>query len=70
MKKKLTIYDFHRMKNEGNKITWITSYDYPTAQFAELANMDMLLVGDSLGMCVYGYESTVPVTMDQCIFHC
>jgi len=68
-KKKLMIHDFIRMKQEGEKITWITSYDYPTAQFAEAAGMDMILVGDSLGMCVYGYDSTVPVTMDQCIVH-
>lgn len=68
-KKKLMVHDFMRMKQEGKKITWITSYDYPTAQFAEAAGMDMILVGDSLGMCVYGYKSTVPVTMDQCIVH-
>ena len=68
--KKLSIIDLQRMKQEGEKIAWITAYDYPTAQFAAAAGMDMLLVGDSLGMCVYGYESTVPVTMDQCIVHC
>jgi 3-methyl-2-oxobutanoate hydroxymethyltransferase len=68
MPKKM-IHDFYRMKQEGEKITWLTSYDYPTAQFAEAAGMDMILVGDSLGMCVYGYPSTVPVTMDQCIVH-
>ncbi len=67
--KKLSIIDLQRMKRDGEKIAWITAYDYPTAQFAEAAGMDMLLVGDSLGMCVYGYESTVPVTMDQCIVH-
>jgi len=69
-KKKLMIHDFYRMKEAGEKICWLTSYDYPTAQFAEAAGMDMILVGDSLGMCVYGYSSTVPVTMDQCIAHC
>lgn len=68
--KKLMIHDFYRMKKDGEKISWLTAYDFPTAQFAETAGMDMLLVGDSLGMCVYGYESTVPVTMDQCIVHC
>ncbi len=67
--KKLSILDLQRMKRDGEKIAWITAYDYPTAQFAEAAGMDMLLVGDSLGMCVYGYEGTVPVTMDQCIVH-
>lgn len=69
-KKKLMINDFYQMKRESRKITWLTSYDFPTAQFAEAAGLDMLLVGDSLGMCVYGYPSTVPVTMDQCIVHC
>ena len=70
MRRKLMIHDFTRMKQEGRKITWLTSYDFPTAQFAEAAGLDMLLVGDSLGMCVYGYPGTVPVTMDQCIVHC
>jgi 3-methyl-2-oxobutanoate hydroxymethyltransferase len=50
-------------------VVWITAYDYWTAQFAEQADMDMILVGDSLGMCIYGYEGTIPVTMDQCIYH-
>jgi 3-methyl-2-oxobutanoate hydroxymethyltransferase len=69
-RKKLMIHDFYRMKQEGRKITWLTAYDFPTAQFAEAAGLDMLLVGDSLGMCVYGYPGTLPVTMDQCIVHC
>jgi len=69
-KKKLMIHDFMKMKAEGQKMTWITSYDYPTAQFAEASGMDMILVGDSLGMCVYGYDGTIPVTMEQCIVHC
>lgn len=68
-KKKLMIHDFYRMKAAGEKICWLTSYDFPTAQFAEAAGIDMILVGDSLGMCVYGYPGTVPVTMDQCIMH-
>lgn len=70
MAKKKSILDFYNMKTSGEKVTWLTSYDFPTAQFAEAAGLDMLLVGDSLGMCVYGYKSTVPVTMDQCIMHC
>jgi len=69
-KKKLSIHTIQKMKSEGEKVAWLTAYDYPTATFAEAAGMDMLLVGDSLGMCVYGYQSTVPVTMDQCIVHC
>jgi 3-methyl-2-oxobutanoate hydroxymethyltransferase len=67
---KKTIHDLYAMKEAGQKITWITAYDYPTAQFAEAAGMDMILVGDSLGMCVYGYPTTIPVTMDQCLVHC
>ncbi len=69
MAKKKMIHDFYRMKQAGEKITFLTAYDYPTAQFAEAAGLDMLLVGDSLGMCVYGYNGTVPVTMDQMIYH-
>lgn len=68
--KKLGLHELYEMKKRGEKLTWLTAYDYPTAQFAEAAGLDMLLVGDSLGMCVYGYEGTVPVTMDQCIVHC
>jgi 3-methyl-2-oxobutanoate hydroxymethyltransferase len=70
MSKKKSVFDFYEMKKNGEKVSWLTAYDYPTANFAETAGLDMLLVGDSLGMCVYGYSSTVPVTMDQCIFHC
>ena len=67
--KKPSIFDLYQMKERGEKIAWLTSYDFPTAQFAQAAGMEMLLVGDSLGMCVYGYNGTVPVTMDQCIVH-
>ena len=52
MAKKKSVLDFHEMKKRGEKITFLTAYDYPTAQFAEDAGLDMLLVGDSLGMCV------------------
>ena len=58
-KKKLSIHDFYKMKECSEKITWLTSYDFPKAQFAEADGMDMILVGDSLRMCVYGYKSTV-----------
>ena len=67
--KKKTVQDFIQMKQSGEKITYLTSYDYPSAYFAEKAGMDMILVGDSLGMCVYGYEGTMPVTMDMMIVH-
>ena len=63
------VHDLHEMKRSGQKIAWLTAYDYPTATFEEAAGVDMILVGDSLGMCVYGYAGTVPVTMDQCIVH-
>ncbi len=68
-RKKVSILDLRAMKARGEKISWLTAYDYPTAQFAEEAGLEMLLVGDSLGMCVYGYEGTIPVTMEQCIVH-
>lgn len=69
MTKRKSIVDLYKMKAQNEKVAWLTSYDFPTAQFAEAAGMDMILVGDSLGMCVYGYNGTVPVTMDQCIAH-
>jgi len=69
MAKKKSVLDFHEMKKRSEKITFLTAYDYPTAQFAETAGLDMLLVGDSLGMCVYGYKGTIPVVMDQMIYH-
>jgi len=69
MAKKKSVLDFYEMKKKGEKITFLTAYDFPTAQFAEDAGLDMLLVGDSLGMCVYGYKGTIPVVMDQMIYH-
>lgn len=66
---KKSVFDFYKMKERGEKVTWITAYDAPTAACAEAAGMDMLLVGDSLGMCVAGLGGTVPVTMEQCLHH-
>ncbi len=63
-------FDFLKMKEEGAKLTWVTAYDFPIAHFAEKAGIDMILVGDSLGMVVYGYQGTIAVTMDECIIHC
>jgi 3-methyl-2-oxobutanoate hydroxymethyltransferase len=68
-RKKISINDLYVKKAEGEKVSWLTCYDFPTARFQEAAGIEMILVGDSMGMCVYGYESTVPVTMDQCIVH-
>ncbi len=70
MKKKKNILDFYEMKKKGEQVTWVTAYDFPTATFAEKAGIDMILVGDSLGMVVLGYEGTNPVTMADCISHC
>jgi 3-methyl-2-oxobutanoate hydroxymethyltransferase len=57
------------MKQRGEKIVMLTAYDYPSARIAEEAGVDMILVGDSLGMVVLGYDSTVPVTMDDMLHH-
>ena len=70
MAKKKTILDLYKMKKEGEKLSWITAYDFPMASFAEQAGIDMILVGDSLGMVVHGFNGTIPVTMHDCIRHC
>ena len=59
---------FSKMR-KGEMITMLTCYDYPTATFMEEAGLDILLVGDSLGMTILGYDSTLPVTMDIMIPH-
>lgn len=68
-RKKISIPDLYRMKEEKQKITMLTAYDFPLASIIDQAGIDMILVGDSLGMVVLGYESTVPVTMDEMIHH-
>ncbi|MCS6843115.1 MAG: 3-methyl-2-oxobutanoate hydroxymethyltransferase [Caldilineales bacterium] len=70
MTTKVTIQAMQRKKARGEPITMVTAYDYPTALLVERAGLDMLLVGDSLGMVVLGYQGTVPVTMDAMIHHC
>jgi 3-methyl-2-oxobutanoate hydroxymethyltransferase len=57
------------MRGAGEKVAWITAYDAPTAALAQEAGLDMLLVGDSVGMCVYGFPGTNPVTMDLMVPH-
>ena len=70
MAKKKTILDLQQMKDRGEQAAWMVIYDACLAGFAEEAGMDMILVGDSMGMIIYGYEGTVPVTMDMSIAHC
>jgi 3-methyl-2-oxobutanoate hydroxymethyltransferase len=66
---KITIPDLYKKKAEGRKITVLTAYDFPTAQIVDEAGIDIALVGDSLGMVVQGIDSTLPVTMDEMIYH-
>jgi len=68
-RKKVTIPTLFKKVADGIPITWLTCYDYPTAYLQEQAGMDMILVGDSLGMTMLGYESTLPVTMEDMIRH-
>jgi 3-methyl-2-oxobutanoate hydroxymethyltransferase len=66
---KITIADLYKKKAEGRKITMLTAYDFPTARIVDQAGIDVILVGDSLGMVVQGVSSTLPVTMDEMIYH-
>jgi len=67
--KRVTTKDFLEKKKKGEKIVVLTAYDYPTALAAEGGGVDAILVGDSLGMVVLGYESTLPVTMEDMLHH-
>ncbi|MGB9669099.1 MAG: 3-methyl-2-oxobutanoate hydroxymethyltransferase [Anaerolineales bacterium] len=68
-RKKTTIQNLFQKVANKTPITWLTCYDYPTAYLQEQAGIDMILVGDSLGMTMLGYDSTLPVTMDDMIRH-
>jgi len=67
--KAVTISTLLDMKRKGVKIAMLTAYDYPTARLAEEAGVDVILVGDSVGMTKLGYESTLPVTIDEMVHH-
>lgn len=69
-RKKTTILSLQKLKDDHTPITMITAYDYSSAMLADRAGMDLILVGDSLGMVMLGRESTVSVTMDEMLHHC
>ena len=68
-RKKVILPTLFKKVTDGQPITWLTCYDYPTAYLQEQAGIDMILVGDSLGMTMLGYDSTLPVTMEDMIRH-
>ncbi|MBP3964506.1 3-methyl-2-oxobutanoate hydroxymethyltransferase [Paenibacillus lignilyticus] len=69
MKQPLTITKLKKMKQSGEPISMLTAYDYPSAKLAEEAGIDVILVGDSLGNVVLGYDTTIPVTLDDMVYH-
>ena len=66
---RVTISQIKEMKQRGEKIPMLTAYDYSTAKLIDESGVPLILVGDSLGMVILGYESTIPVTMDEMIHH-
>jgi 3-methyl-2-oxobutanoate hydroxymethyltransferase len=68
--KRVTINDIREMKQNGEKLAMLTAYDYPTAKIVDSCNIPIILIGDSLGNVVLGYDSTIPVTMDDMVHHC
>ena len=69
MKDKVTIHTLKKLKTAGQKICMVTAYDATFARILDESGADVLLVGDSLGMVVQGHDSTLPVTMDQMVYH-
>jgi len=70
MERKVTVPDLQRMKEAGTKITALTAYDFPFGRIVDDAGIDVVLVGDTLGMVVQGLETTLPVTLDEIVYHC
>jgi 3-methyl-2-oxobutanoate hydroxymethyltransferase len=70
MNDRVTIHTLREMKQRGEPIAMLTAYDYPIAALLDQAGIDMILVGDTLGMVVHGFETTLPVTMDMMVLHC
>ncbi|WP_340004128.1 3-methyl-2-oxobutanoate hydroxymethyltransferase [Paenibacillus sp. FSL K6-0276] len=68
-KQALNIVKMKKMKADGARLSMLTAYDYPSAQLAEEAGIDLILVGDSLGNVVLGYDTTLPVTIDDMVYH-
>ncbi|MPZ50744.1 MAG: 3-methyl-2-oxobutanoate hydroxymethyltransferase [Dehalococcoidia bacterium] len=66
---RLTVEELQALKPKGEKLVMLTAYDYPSARIAEEGGVDVILVGDSLGMVVLGYDSTIPVTLEDMIHH-
>src|SRR5512140_451204 len=69
-RKKTTVQTLRTKKENGEVISFLTAYDYPTALAIDQAGIDSILVGDSLGMVVLGYPNTLPVTMEDMLHHC
>ncbi len=69
MERRVSITDLKAMKKRGERIAMLTAYDYPSARLVEQAGVPIILVGDSLGMVVLGYDSTIPVTMEEMLHH-
>ena len=70
VRKKVTVADFSKMKSQDQRIVMVTSYDYPTSSIADAVGVDSILVGDSYGMVVLGYDTTIPVTIEELIPVC
>lgn len=68
-KKKITAPQFYEMKDKGEKISWLTAYDYTTATILDQAGIDAILIGDSASNVIHGNETTLPITIDEMIFH-